>query len=53
MLISSMWDVEELTHYSRRVGHEVLGVVAFPCECMGGFRVGRVVYLVGDLVSYC
>ena len=24
MSISSMWDVKEPTHYSRRVGHEVL-----------------------------
>ena len=53
MFISSMWDVKEATHYSIRVGHEVPGVVAVPCECMGGYRVGRVVNLVGDLVSYC
>ena len=32
-----MWDVKEPAHYSRRVGHEVPGVVAVLCECMGGY----------------
>ena len=40
MFISSMWDVKEPTHYSKRVGHEVPGVVAVLCECMGGYREG-------------
>ena len=31
MVISSMWDVKEPTHYSRREGHEVPGVVAKLC----------------------
>lgn len=31
MLISSMWDVKESTHYSKRA-----------CECMGGYREGDV-----------
>ena len=30
--ISSMWDVKEPTHYSKRVGHEVPDVVAVLCE---------------------
>ena len=42
MFISSMWDVKEPTHYSKRVGHEVPGVVAVLCEGMGG--VGEVKY---------
>ena len=28
MFISSMWDVKEPTHYSKRVGHQVPGFVA-------------------------
>ena len=32
MFISSMWDVKEPTHYSKRVGREVPGVVAVLCE---------------------
>ena len=32
LLISSMWDVKEPTHYSKRVGHEVPGVVAVLSE---------------------
>ena len=40
MVISSMWDVKEPTHYSKRVGYEVPGVVAVLCECLG--RVGEV-----------
>ena len=36
MFVSSMWDGKEPTRYSRRVGHEVPGVVAVLCECMGG-----------------
>ena len=35
-----MWDVKEPTHYSKRAGHEVPGVVAVLCECMGGYREG-------------
>ena len=42
VLISSMWDVKEPTHYSKRVGHEVPGVVAVLCKGMGG--VGEVKY---------
>ena len=38
--LSSMRDVKEPTHYSKRVGHEVPGVVAVLCECMGGYREG-------------
>ena len=35
-----MWDVKEPTHYSKRAGHEVPGVVAVLCESlgMGGYR---------------
>ena len=40
MFISSLWDVKERTHYSKRVGHEVPGVVAVLCEWLGG--VGEV-----------
>ena len=40
MFISSMWDVKENTHYSKRVGHELPGVVAVLCDCMGGYREG-------------
>ena len=29
-------DVKEPTHYLKRVGHEVPGVVAVLCGCMGG-----------------
>ena len=32
MFISSLWDVKEPTHYSRRVGDDVPGVVAVLCE---------------------
>ena len=32
MFISSKWDVKEPTHYSKRVGYEVSGVVAVLCE---------------------
>ena len=35
-----MRDVIEPTHYSKRVGHEVPGVEAVLCECMGGYREG-------------
>ena len=31
-----MWDVKELTHYSKRVGHEVVAVL---CEWLGGVWV--------------
>ena len=40
MFTSSMWDVKEPTHYSKRVEYEVPGVVAVLCECMGGCRDG-------------
>ena len=40
MFISSLRDVKEPTYYSNRVGHEVSGVVAVLCECMGGYREG-------------
>ena len=30
------WDVKEPTHYSKRVGHEVPGVVAVLCENIAG-----------------
>ena len=49
MFISSMWDVKEPTDYSRRVEHEVPGVVAVLCECMGGYR--EVIYLAWDMES--
>ena len=39
MFISSQWDVKEATHYSRRVGDEVPGVVAVLCECMDGWVI--------------
>ena len=38
MFISSLWEVKEPTHYSRRVGDEVPGVVAVlfsPAEVAG------------------
>ena len=40
--ICSLWDVKEPTHYSKREGHEVPGVVAVLCESlgMGGYREG-------------
>ena len=31
MFISSMWDLKEPTHFSKRVGHVVPGVVAIFC----------------------
>ena len=37
MFISSLWDVKEPTHYSRRVGDEVPGVVVVLCVYMGGW----------------
>ena len=46
MFISSMWDVKEPTHYSKRV---VPDVVAVLCECMGGYR--EVIYLPWDIQS--
>ena len=38
----SLRDVKEPTHYSKRAGHEVPGVVAVLCESlgMGGYREG-------------
>ena len=42
MFISSMRDVKEPTHYSKRVGHEVPGVVGVLCKCMGGCREGGI-----------
>ena len=44
-----MWDVKEPTHYSKRVGHEIPGVVTVLCECVGGYREGDC--LAWDLVS--
>ena len=35
MFISSLWDVKKPTHFSRRVGDEVPGVVAVLCKYMG------------------
>ena len=32
MFISSIWDIKEPTHYLKRVGHEIPGVVAVLCE---------------------
>ena len=32
------WDVKEPTHNSKRVGHEVPGVVAVLCESIAGPR---------------
>ena len=32
------WDVKEPTHYSKRVGHEVPGVVAGLCESIAGLH---------------
>ena len=40
MFISSMWDVKEPTHHSKRAGHEVSGVAVVLYECMGGYREG-------------
>ena len=40
MFINSMWDIEESTHCSKRVGQEVPCAVAVLCECMGGFGLG-------------
>ena len=40
MFMSSMWDVKEPTHLSKRAGHGVPVVVAVLCECMGGYREG-------------
>ena len=37
MFISPLWDVKEPTHYSRRVGDEVRGVVAVLCEYISGW----------------
>ena len=36
MFIRSMWDVKEPTHYSKRVGREVPGVVAVLCVVPSG-----------------
>ena len=42
MFISSLWNVKEPTHYSRRVGDEAPGVVAVLCsECALSSRIGR------------
>ena len=49
MFIGSMWDVKELTHYSKRVGREVPGVVAILCEW--GVGKAKVIYLAWDLGS--
>ena len=50
MLISSLWDVKEHTHYSRRVGDEVPGVVAVLRECMGKVK-SKVVHLYSALIT--
>ena len=34
--LTTLWDVKEPTHYSKRVGHEVPGVVAVLCESIAG-----------------
>ena len=44
-----MWDVKEPTHYSKRVEHEVPGVVAVLCERMGGTE--KVICLAWDFMS--
>ena len=36
MFISSKWEVKEPTHYLKRVGYEVPGVVAVLCESIAG-----------------
>ena len=41
MFISSLWDVKEPTHYSRKEGDEIPGVVAVLCECVLSSRSGR------------
>ena len=35
-MFSILWDVKEPTHHSKRVGHEVPGVVAVLCESTAG-----------------
>ena len=35
-MFTILWDVKEPTHYSKRVGHEVFGVVAVLCESIAG-----------------
>ena len=35
-MFTILWDVKEPTHYSKRVGHEVPGVVAVLCESLAG-----------------
>ena len=40
MFISSLWDVKESTHYSRRVVDETPGVVAVLCEYVLSSRSG-------------
>ena len=35
-MFSIPWDVKEPTHYSKRAGHEVSGVVAVLCENIAG-----------------
>ena len=42
MFISSMWDIKGPTHYLKRVGHKVPGVVAVLCECTGGLGSGNI-----------
>ena len=44
----TLWDVKEPTYYSQRVGHGI--AVAWPSVSRG---LGRVIYLVGDVVFYC
>ena len=42
MFISSLWDVKEPIHYSRREGDEVPGVVAVLCEYVLSSKSGRI-----------
>ena len=48
--ITSTWNVKEPTHYSRRIGREVPGVVAVLCESMGGLK--ERMYLPWDIKSH-
>ena len=35
-MFTILWDVKEPIHYSKRVGHEVAGVLAVVCESIAG-----------------
>ena len=50
MFISSMWVLKNPHTIRKRVGHEVPGVVAVLCACMGGYR--EVTYLARDRVLF-